>query len=159
MTPVIGIDPGISGAIALVDKDKFLVTLDMPTRMSSTSKKIIATDTLAQDLRVLIKKYGPEVAYIEQVGAAPGQGVSSAFRFGEAYGIAHAICTTLDLQVIPVTPVRWKRAFDLPGGPAGKNAAREMAGVLFPDSAFSRVKDHNRAEAALLAWYGLMVDK
>ncbi len=93
-------------------------------------------------------------AYIEQVGAMPGQGVSSMFAFGEAFGLAKGVLAGLGIPVQSVPPARWKRALGLN---SGKDAARAKAAATWPQQAgeFKRVKDDGKAEAALIALWGL----
>jgi crossover junction endodeoxyribonuclease RuvC len=92
------------------------------------------------------------VGIIEHVSAAPGQGVSSAFNFGKTYGTLRTALKACEVPFRTVTPAEWKRALKLPG--LDKSASLEMARELWPEATcFSRAKDHNRAEAALLAYY------
>jgi crossover junction endodeoxyribonuclease RuvC len=93
-------------------------------------------------------------AYVEQVGAMPGQGVSSMFAFGEAFGLAKGVLAGLGIPLQVVTPARWKRDMRLN---TGKDSARAMAAARWPQHAgeFRRVKDDGRAEAALIALWGL----
>lgn len=89
-------------------------------------------------------------AVVEQVGAMPGQGVSSMFAFGQAFGLALGVLAGLGVATVTVTPAAWKRDLRLC---AGKDAARLRAAQLWPAQAaeFRRVRDDGRAEAALLA--------
>jgi crossover junction endodeoxyribonuclease RuvC len=83
----------------------------------------------------------------------PGQGVSSTFKFGVAYGVAQGVIASARIPVYFVSPGKWKRHFGLS---ADKEEARKRALHRWPGRAelFSRKKDHGRAEAALLALYG-----
>ena len=94
------------------------------------------------------------VAVVEEVGAMPGQGVTSMFNFGYSAGIIAGVVAGLQLPIVMYRPAVWKRQA---GVPADKGAARQMAQRYWPGSrAFDRVKDDGRAEAALLArWIAL----
>ena len=96
----------------------------------------------------------PGHALIENVGAMPGQGVSSVFAFGKGYGVIIGVLCALQIPVTFVSPQRWKKALAVP---AAKDGARARASQLLPSAAsnWSRVKDDGRAEAALIALYGL----
>lgn len=146
MTCVCGIDPGLSGAIAFYFSDAlFRVAVeDMPVAGKMVSAPLL-TD--------MIRKYGPAIAIIESVGSRPGQGVASTFKFGTAYGVVQGVVGALQIPVEFVAPQRWKKHFRLTGD---KEQARTKAQQLFPAcaSSFQRVKDHGRAEAALIARYG-----
>jgi crossover junction endodeoxyribonuclease RuvC len=149
---IVGIDPGISGALAWVSDEGFLLSaMDMPT-LEVNGKMKVNPHILASDLS--FRK--PKIAVIEDVGAMPGQGVSSMFNFGYSAGILAGVCAGLGIPTVFYRPAVWKRQA---GVPADKGAARQMAQRLWPGSrAFDRVKDHGRAEAALLArWYATRV--
>lgn len=149
---VIGIDPGLSGALAFMGKNT-LVVIDMPTvtiQRNSKNKREIDLAGLIADIDAL----GPaDHAYVEQVGAMPGQGVSSMFAFGKSYGSILGILAAKRIPYTLVPPVRWKKAL---GVPAGKDAARHRASQLLPAYAelWPLVKHDGRAEAALIAEYG-----
>lgn len=145
----IGVDPGFSGAVATILEDGTLEVEDMPTLKNVKGKVEI-------DLHGLYSVLHPEgfecFAVVEQVGAMPGQGVTSMFRFGQSYGAIQMAVAAHKIPVAYVTPVRWKKHFGLT---RGKDVSRGLAMQRFPDRAdwFKRVKDDGRAEAALLALY------
>lgn len=146
MTCILGIDPGISGAIA------FFYT-EAPTRVIVEDVPVVAGEINARLLADRIKNFSPDVAMIERVGAMPGQGVTSMFNFGVSFGQLKGVISTLEIPLHYVTPSKWKRHFNLP---SEKDAARELAIRMFSPCAqsFARKKDHGRAEAALIARYG-----
>ena len=154
MSFIIGIDPGAAGAVAILEADGSLVQVfDMPAvevTVAGKAKRRISPEMLAAELRL----YADAAAYIEQVAAMPGQGVASMFAFGEAFGLAKGVLAGLGISVQSVTPGRWKKALQLN---AGKDAARAKAAATWPAQAgeFRRVKDDGRAEAALIALWGL----
>lgn len=154
MNLVLGVDPGLSGALALYDVRVNSVenVRDMPTIEAGTgSKRIVDEATLA----AWVDAYAKHIrhAYVEKVGAMPGQGVTSMFSFGTSYGIVRGIIAANMIPMTFVTPQRWKKAL---GVPAAKDGARARASQLLPVSSglWSRVKDDGRAEAALIALYG-----
>ena len=141
---VIGIDPGASGALAFYFPDT-------PERISVYDMPLVDGEINCGHLAYQIKSYKPDFAIIELVGARPGQGVSSMFKFGVAFGMARATVSTLMIPHRFVTPAKWKKHFNLP---ADKEKARELATQLWPSAmSFARKKDHGRAEAALLCKY------
>lgn len=155
---VLGVDPGAGGAIAMLDTglDAFVVA-DMPVatvRVGRIERRQINEALLAD----IIRRYAPDTAWIERVHALPGQGVTSSFTFGLAYGLARGVLAGLGIPVQLVTPQEWKRSFRI--GP-DKREARLIAARLFPDAAqqFARVRDDGRAEAVLLACFGAQQDK
>ena len=153
-TVILGIDPGLSGAVALYVADTgALVVHDMPTLDLARGGKA-KRELDAVELARLIDAAGPIAhAYIEQVGAMPGQGVSSVFSFGKSYGLALGVLAANFIPHTLVPPQRWKRAL---GVPAAKDGARARASQLLPAHAalWTRVKDDGRAEAAMIALYG-----
>lgn len=143
---VMGIDPGLSGAIAFIfESDPHRIAVeDMPVVDGNVSAPILAQT---------IRKFAPSYAVIEHVNAMPKQGVSSTFNFGKAFGQVIGVGGALNIPLHFVTATKWKRRFHLS---ADKEEARAMALRLFPACAtsFARKKDHGRAEAALIAKYG-----
>jgi crossover junction endodeoxyribonuclease RuvC len=149
---IIGIDPGLSGAIAWVSEDGHLIRVaDMPTVEVNGKKKVSP-----QMLVSMLEEHDDliRLAAIEEVGAMPGQGVTSMFNFGYSAGILAGVCAGLRIPMAFFRPAVWKRQAAVP---ADKGAARATAQHLWPGSrAFDRVKDDGRAEASLLArWVAL----
>lgn len=151
---IIGIDPGASGAIAILDVRGGLVDAwDMPTveiKVGKAMKKRVAPEVIAAEL----KMFAPyATAYIEKVAAMPGQGVSSMFAFGEAYGLVRGVLAGMGISCTTVTPAVWTKAMRVAGG---KDGSRQRAMELWPDKAalFKRVKDDGRADASLIAEWG-----
>lgn len=152
MSYIIGIDPGASGAVAIleIDTGKLVQVFDMPSvdiSVAGKSKKRVAPYLLAEELR-LYNVAGTR-AVVESVSAMPGQGVSSMFAFGHAFGLALGVLAGMTITAELVTPAKWKR--DLRVNP-GKDGSRLLAMTLWPDQAgeFKRVRDDGRAEAALI---------
>jgi len=151
---VIGIDPGISGAISVFRDGKLESVVDMPTveiASGKTIKRHISAATLRNILELDMYQFSHVV--IEKVGAMPGQGVTSMFNFGRSAGIIEGVVAALRMPHTYVTPATWTKAV---GRAAGKDASRMRAMELFPAKAdlFKRAKDDGRADAALIAhWY------
>ena len=145
----IGIDPGLTGAIAKVQGGNIEVW-DMPT-LELRKKRFVNAPMLA-DLISSIRTPECEV-FLERVSARPGQGVTSMFSFGTSCGIIQGIIAALHLPLTLVSPQEWRKKM---GVPKGKDGSRLRILELRPDLAFrfSRKKDHGRADAVLLALYG-----
>lgn len=151
---LVGIDPGLSGAIALLNPTtREVIVHDMPLVASKAGRSETDVHNLA---RLLVPTGTVNIAILEQVHAMPNQGVTSTFRFGQNYGACQMAISGHGYDVRDVTPNAWKKHFRL--GSDG-NASRALAMQRFPALAetLKRVKDHNRAEAVLLALYGLEV--
>jgi crossover junction endodeoxyribonuclease RuvC len=152
MAVIVAIDPGASGALAFFNPDTGMLDIeDMPTlevKRGNKMKREISPPMLAG----IIASRKPDRAIIELVGARPGQGVSSMFAFGKAYGLCIGICSSLQIPVEYVTPQKWKKAV---GAREGKDGNRMRAAECFPAYAhlFRRVKDDGRADAALIAFW------
>jgi crossover junction endodeoxyribonuclease RuvC len=148
---VVGIDPGLSGAICRLDAGGIEV-VDMPC---------VGGDINAWELARIICDFGPvDRVAVEAVHSMPRQGVASSFKFGHGCGVIEGILATLERPVVFIAPSVWVPALHLPkGGPtpaakkAAKDARRRRAMEMWPDHAamFARVKDDGRADAALLA--------
>ena len=149
---ILGIDVGISGAVALLDGGKLVSVHDMPTvSVTVGGKKKRRID--ARALYELLQFEKLQHAFIEIVNARPNQGVSSMFAFGQASGIAEAIAWVMTPDVTGVRPQTWKKHFNLGHD---KVSSRDLASQLWPDQAdrFKRGKDDGRAEAALIGLWG-----
>jgi crossover junction endodeoxyribonuclease RuvC len=154
---VIGIDPGIEGAAAVLDghradgTSEIVALYDPPTIGEGAHRRIDAAN-----LADLLRAHTPyALAVVEQAASRPGQGVSSTFKFGQSYGTILGVVGALAIPVRHVTPAKWKKALGLSGD---GEASRARAIETWPVSAdlFARKRDHNRAEAALI---GLMAIK
>ena len=152
---IIGIDPGITGAIAVIDVDACVVVEDMPimTKVSGKGNQINSNELYAK-LHNLVTAFDVDSVYVERVNAMPGQGVSSVFSFGKSAGIIEGVLASLGVKVFFPTPQKWKKNAGLIG--KEKDAARTLAITQFPEIAdrLTRKKDGGRADAILIARYG-----
>lgn len=144
---ILAIDPGLTGALAWYFPSA-------PDRIAVEDVPTVGGEIDTGLLRRRIAQMGPALSIVEHVHAMPKNGSIASFKLGMAYGAARAAIEAAGVPTHLVSPVTWKRHFRLPGKTAGgEEAARAMAIRLFPQSAerFERRKDHNRADAALLA--------
>lgn len=142
MTIYMGIDPGATGGIAILG----------PAWPEPHSYHSFEKSTLGDTVTLLMNWRFHEVhAILERQQAMPRQGVSSTFKLGQAYGEIRGVLTALGFRFVEVRPTVWKRGM---GVSSDKESSRAMAQQLWPEVGFARVKDHNKAEAYLLAEYG-----
>ena len=167
---VIGIDPGQSGAIALLADNHFAGFIDMPTMPRKTSGEEIDAAFLGRKLRDARSAHEGAycVAVLEQVNAMPSipgkdgtrraMGASSAFRFGESYGVLKGVLGALNLPVVFVAPLTWKRRLRLEG--TKKDFSRTAAIEWFPSATeyLQRKKDVGRADALLIAHWAELTE-
>ena len=149
---IYGIDPGFTGAITLYWPETGDIEVhDMPTMLSAKGKTVLNMHSILEILRPENDK--ARVAFMEQVGAMRGQGVTSMFRFGEQFGALQMALAASETPMYFVTPQKWKKFFGLT---RDKGVSRGLAMQRFPKYAdqFKRVKDDGRAEATLIALYG-----
>jgi Holliday junction resolvasome RuvABC endonuclease subunit len=142
MTVLLGIDPGRQGALALHEKGSGRVqTYDMPDTTVGLHDLIAGLPVIA--FAVVEKPFYPRVI-----------GINTAVKIAQAYGVLLGALAWRSIPVREVRPAEWKAALNLS---SSKAASREQASRMFPDDAgqWSRVRDDGRAEAALLAFYGL----
>jgi len=150
---IIGIDVGLNGAIAMLNGESLNDVVDMPTvtldRNGKAKRQISIPELVA-----IIDDFKPDEAYCERVFAMSGQGVTSVFSFGRSLGAIEGILGARLIKTTLVTPQAWQKAMGVSGG---KDGARARAMEVFPWSAglFKRVKDDGRADAALIAAWGL----
>jgi Holliday junction resolvasome RuvABC endonuclease subunit len=145
----LGIDPGLSGALAIVEMINGVPVLvdaiDMPSTGTGAKARV---DIIA--VASWIAKYAPSMAYVERAQAFPAQGRSSGFSYGRAVGAIEATIALCQIPTILTDASTWKRRLHLPG--KDKEAARQKALQLFPSqhALLARKRDHGRAEAALI---------
>ena len=149
---IIGIDPGLSGAIAVLENNKVLNIFDIPVMSEGKkNKRQLNSALLVNLLKENINKEEEVAVVVEQVNAMPGQGVTSMFNFGQSFGILKGICSAMHLPVYYVRPAKWKKYFNLIN--SEKDASRTRAIEIFPyfSSQLSKKKDCNKADAILIA--------
>lgn len=152
---VIGIDPGKSGAIAMVEAGKVLFVEDTPVITPKKGKAQYDERAMFQLLESAVLD-GAKKIILEKVSAMPGQGVTSMFSFGQGFGLWLGMMAALSIPYELVTPQRWGKDMlaDIPGD--DRKARSVMAAKrMFPELQFARKKDHGRAEAILLAAWGI----
>ena len=153
---IIGIDPGISGAICFFEDGEVKNIIDMPSMAEGKkNKRQINGNQLYNEIITNIKNIPKKniCVVVEQVSAMPGQGVTSMFNFGQSFGVIKGICSAMQLPIHFVRPAKWKKYFNLIK--TEKDASRTKAIEIFPyiSSKLSKKKDSNKAEAILIASY------
>tara|TARA_Y100000590_G_scaffold343624_1_gene392661 strand:- start:718 stop:1212 length:495 start_codon:yes stop_codon:yes gene_type:complete len=151
---IIGIDPGISGAICFFEKGEIQDVIDMPVMAyGKKNKKQINGNQIFNEISKRVKNYKAENinVVIEQVSAMPGQGVTSMFNFGQSFGVLKGICAAMQLPIFFVRPTKWKKHFDLINHQ--KDSSRTKVIQMYPkiSTLLSRKKDANKADAILIA--------
>lgn len=151
MNRFIGIDPGLTGAMGVLDESgAFVGVYDMPieARGNGRVKHQVSGRGLADIVQALRARGEGLRALVEQVSAMPGQGVASVFSLGHSLGV---ICGVLEAQLVPyelVTPASWKKQMAVT---ANKDLALATARRLWPAAPLNLKKHDGRAEALLMA--------
>lgn len=145
MSVSIGIDPGKTGAIAVMDDDGILCLEQFNVDKYVDVLSYVGRSTSAKDIKVCLEK----------VGAMPGQGVVSMFNFGHNLGVIEGILSALRIPYQLVPPQTWKKEFSLTGD---KAKSIEVCKKLFPwvdlrATERSRKPSDGLAEALLMAEY------
>ena len=151
---IIGIDPGISGAICFFEDGEVKEIIDMPVMADGKkNKRQINGPQVYNEILIRINKLQKKdiIVVIEQVSAMPGQGVTSMFNFGQSFGVLKGICSAMQLSMFFIRPAKWKKYFGLIK--TEKDASRTKVIEIFPyiSSQLSRKKDSNKADAILIA--------
>jgi len=150
----IGIDPGTTGAAAILDGEGALVRVfDLPTYEVKVSSKVRRVLDPPITKRLLDPYQENAVFIVEKVASRPMQAVQSIFSLGDTFGVLRAISEIMSPDVFYITPQKWKKYYQLG---SAKDKSLEIARDLYPDAPLTRKKDHNRAEALLLAHYGYL---
>lgn len=151
---ILGVDPGVSGALVLVDQGTGDYTdhLIMPVMKVGSTNRCNGSAILAW-----VRDYIPRInhAYLEKVHAMPKQGVSSSFSFGHSTGYIEGVITAAAIPLTLVPPTQWKRGAGLIG--SDKDAARSRAIQLYPSLRVLDLKGKGQAvaDALLIARHGI----
>ena len=151
---IIGIDPGISGAICFFQNGEITDIIDMPSMADGKkNKRQINSQQVFNEISERIFNIPKKeiIVVIEQVSAMPGQGVTSMFNFGQSFGVLKGICSAMQLSMYFVRPAKWKKYYGLIK--TEKDASRTKVIEIFPyiSSKLSKKKDSNKADAILIA--------
>ena len=149
---IIGIDPGLSGGIAVLENNQVLSIFDMPVMSEGKkNKRQLNSAHLVSLIKENIKPSEDVAVVVEQVNAMPGQGVTSMFNFGQTFGAIKGICAALGLPIFLVTPSKWKKHFELIN--SSKDSSRTKAIEMYPalSNQLAKKKDVNKSDAILIA--------
>jgi len=149
---IIGIDPGLSGAIAVMEDNKVLNLFDIPVMSEGKkNKRQLNSALLVSLLKENIVSHEEVAVVVEQVNAMPGQGVTSMFNFGQTFGAIKGVCAALDLPIFFVRPSKWKKHFELIN--SSKDSSRTKAIEMYPklSNQLAKKKDVNKSDAILIA--------
>ena len=149
---IIGIDPGLSGAIAVLEDIKVISLFEMPVMAEGKKNKRQLNSAQLVNLIKENTNGDEEIAVIvEQVNAMPGQGVTSMFNFGQTFGAIKGVCAALGLPIFFVRPSKWKKYFELIN--SSKDASRTKVIEMYPSFSkqLAKKKDVNKSDAILIA--------
>ena len=150
---ILGVDPGLAGAMCVIDVSddaapQLVAVLDLPIIGDGAKRRV--------DVRAIydwVQTHRPQHAYLEHSSARPGQGVAGIFRYARACGCIETVVALAKIPTTIIAPAKWKGFFGLAGG--DKENDRLKALQLIPSAQWlARKKDHQRADAILLALYG-----
>lgn len=149
---ILGLDPGLDGALALVDllSGDLVEVWDVPTLQLKNKRELDA-----YRLANLIDEQASRIeeAWIERVWPFPGEANTLSFQFGMVAGLIRGVVCANFIPLHDVPPASWKRAMGVTGD---KDESRQAASIRWPRGAerWPAKKHHGRAEAALIAAYG-----
>ena len=144
-----GIDPGFSGALAVVSEEGEVLGLeDMPVLKVGSRREL--NEPAIKDF---LKRHKIATVALEKSQTMPGQGIASSGRYMMSYGVLRGLCVGLGIPYQLVHPRTWKKAM-MPDMPKEKEASIQRVGQLYPDLVLDRKKDHGKADALLICLYG-----
>lgn len=146
---VLGVDPGLTGALAFYFPDE-------PERVAVFDMPVVNGEVDAHGLERRVRQFGPAFAVVERQGPRPTDGCKQSFTIGGAYHAARTVLAMLKVPTHVIGSHDWKRHHGILSAADPKEASRGKALALFPQSAehFGRKRDHNRADASLIARFG-----
>ena len=159
MTTILGIDPGLDGAIAvLTDSGELVAIHDMPTLLDGAKGRRAVNAALFASI---VYQTHASRAFCELVGPRPTDGTTGAFGFGRTRGIIEGVCAAAGVPLAMIAPPTWKRSAGIAPGRENKDSARSVAIARWPAQAalFARKGDVDRAEACLIALAGLLRER
>ena len=148
----LGIDPGFSGALAVLsDKLDVIHYQDMPIIEVGNKRELNEPE-----LRNILSKYSPHYTSltvgIEKSQTMPNQGVVSSGRYMASYGFLRGLSVGMGLPYILIRPPSWKKVM-LADMPKEKGSSIQKVGQLYPGIKLTRKKDHGISDAILIARY------
>ena len=161
----IGVDPGLTGAVAVLrDGTELLSLFDMPVMQSGAGGSRVQKMVDAKELwNILCEKtlyisfklnqdsaFEPVYALVERTTAMPGQGVSSMYSMGHSRGVVEGVLGSLNIETYLIPPAEWKRNM---GYSANKEPVRAEMQQVFPSAQLHLKKHADRAEALAMALY------
>jgi len=152
---ILGIDPGLDGAIAeLTETGELIRIYDMPTLEDGAKGRRALNPAL---LAAMVYASHATAAYCELVGPRPTDSTTGAFCFGRSRGIIEGVLAAAGIPLVLIAPTVWKRGANIAPGKENKDSARSVAISRWPSQAslFARKCDCDRAEAALIAVAGM----
>lgn len=152
---ILGIDPGLSGALAILDcearrRPRLVSTIDVPTVGDDARRR----PWCAPITEWLVEHPDIDVAFVERAQAMPDQGASSGFIYGRATGYLEAIVLCSGITLRSAEPSVWKRRFGLIKKDKAASLALARTFVDGVGDKLDRAKDEHRAEAMLIAAFG-----
>jgi len=129
---IFGIDPGVSGAISILENKKVIGIFDMPTMIDGKKNKRQINGSQVTNIIKERLNDGKEIIGVgEHVNAMPGQGVTSMFNFGQSFGVIKGVCSALRLPIYFIRPTKWKKHFNLIK--THKDASRTKVIEIYPE--------------------------
>lgn len=161
MAFILGVDIGLTGGLALLDGETFIVEpMPVMRKEGKTFVKMqVNAAAFSQFLREWNKqpvppsmKWGVQRAYVERVATMPKQGVAGQGSLMHSFGVIEGVLAALGIPMVLVSSQEWKKYHGLLG--SDKDAARTLAQRLYPTLDLSKKKDIGLADALLIARYG-----
>ncbi len=155
----IGIDPGVTGAMAIFDQDAELIeVIDIPVEEISNARRFLKRRICAPKLREIITDYHNSHIYTERIYPRGGRScVSTEFSIADSAAIIRGVAAGLGLECMEIDPKIWQKHFGLIG--KDKEASRFLAIDEVGNEFLKRKMDHNRADAILIGIYGMTFQK
>lgn len=158
---IVGIDPGVTGAISWLDGHGDLIAVvDMPVvevKVGKTMRRRLVPGQLAMMFDPPNK---PDVVFLEQVATRPGEGAVGAFSFGRGFGQIEGVLAAMEIPYHLVLPTKWKNKMGLPAD-KGSTVLRcirtwPQLSALFTKERGKVNEDQTigRADAAMIGLYG-----
>jgi len=141
---LVGIDPGVTGALSIFVGGELDGVEDIPT-----------FDGRIDGIELGALLQGADMVYLENTHPMPKNGSIASYKLGLNTGIIIGVAQALAIPLVRISVHAWRSWNGL--GKVSKDASRGLARELYPHmrDELRLAKHHNRAEAILIGRYGV----
>ena len=136
---VIGIDPGFSGGICILDTKGNIVEVFLMPTLKLKSKTGTKLEYDLRKIAGLFELYPPKMVGLEIQQAFPGQGSVSMFKIGRGFGLLEGMLVGLKAPYTLIKPRSWQsKMFEGQPPDDSKSLSKMVAQRIWPNTDFRK---------------------